>query len=156
MTPDLLEGCTPTGRIEMTRTSVAGREIQGADFQGSVEMKECDSLTGPCETSTEGFRQWKCHKCLWDPRTEDDMRRLEEGSDLSDGRRLQIPGLGGIPGMGGVPGLFAGDDGRLATAPAAPAAQPVDWEAFLEPPRRTERRKRCRWCTLPCLGCGCL
>jgi len=122
MTPDLLEGCTPTGRIEMTRTSVAGREIQGADFQGSVEMKECDSLTGPCETSTEGFRQWKCHKCLWDPRTEDDMRRLEEGSDLSDGRRLQIPGLGGIPGMGGIPGLFGGDDGTGDSASSASSA----------------------------------
>ena len=35
------------------------------------------------------------------------------GSDLSDGRRLQIPGLGGIPGMGGIPGLFGGDDGSL-------------------------------------------
>ena len=91
---DLLEGCTADSTIEMTKTSIAGREIPSANFQGSIEMREClnGGLDGKCDTATEKFKQWNCHKCLYDPRTEDDMRR-----------RLQIPGMGGLP--SGLPGL---------------------------------------------------
>lgn len=31
-------------------------------------------VNGVCDTGTEKFKQWNCHKCLYDPRTEDDMR----------------------------------------------------------------------------------
>ena len=92
---DLLEGCTADSTIKMTSSSVAGREIPSAEFQGNVEMREClkGNTAGKCETATEKFKQWKCHKCLYDPRTEDDMRR-----------RLQIiPGIGGLP--SGLPGM---------------------------------------------------
>ena len=91
---NLLEGCTADSTIEMTTTSIAGREIPSANFQGSIEMREClkGGLDGKCDTATEKFKQWNCHKCLYDPRTEDDMRR-----------RLQIPGMGGLP--SGLPGL---------------------------------------------------
>lgn len=37
-------------------------------------------------------RQWTCHNCLWDDRTEDDMRRLQSRS-INATRRLQ--GIGG-------------------------------------------------------------
>mmetsp|Transcript_37158 Transcript_37158/g.85865 ORF Transcript_37158/g.85865 Transcript_37158/m.85865 type:complete len:1482 (+) Transcript_37158:59-4504(+) len=97
---DLLEGCTADSTIKMTSTSVAGREIPDANFQGSVQMRECldGSHTGKCETATEKFKQWTCHKCLYDPRTEDDMRR-----------RLQIiPGIGGLP--SGLPGFADPED----------------------------------------------
>eukprot|EP00913_Durusdinium_trenchii_P023826 g22376.t1 len=87
LSPELLEGCTAKSTIEMTRTaleamemtSVAGREIPGADFQGEVELKQCESniKSKSCETSMDSFRQWTCHNCYWDPRTEDDMRRLQ-------------------------------------------------------------------------------
>ena len=40
------------------------------------------------------IRQWTCHSCLWDPRTEDDMRRLSHHPN-GTARRLQIPGIGG-------------------------------------------------------------
>ena len=40
-------------------------------------------------------RQWTCHNCYWDPRTEDDMRRLQ--------------GIGGLPPPpGGLDGLWLG------------------------------------------------
>ena len=63
-------------------------------------MREClnGAVNGVCDTATEKFKQWSCHKCLYDPRTEDDMRR-----------RLQIiPGIGGLP--SGLPGLDTDPD----------------------------------------------
>ena len=96
---DLLEGCTADSNIQMTSSSVAGREIPAANFQGTVEMKQCMSkLPGECETATDNFQHWKCHECLYDPRTEEDFRRLQI-----------IPGIGGLP--AGLPGLDDPDSG---------------------------------------------
>jgi len=111
LSPELLEGCTAQSSIEMTRTSVAGREIPGANFVGEVQLKQCESnvKSTRCETSMESFRQWTCHNCLWDPRTEDDMRRLSHQNGTA--RRLQIPGIGGLPSPpSGLGGLFGDGD----------------------------------------------
>eukprot|EP00438_Fugacium_kawagutii_P018672 Skav210103 [mRNA] locus=scaffold1510:509058:513614:- [translate_table: standard] len=107
---DLLQGCTADSTIEMTKTSIAGREIPTANFQGSIEMREClnGNEDGKCDTATEKFKQWKCHKCLYDPRTEDDMRL----------RRLQIPGMGGLP--SGLPGLDPDPDTPSGGIPGMP------------------------------------
>ncbi|OLP96966.1 hypothetical protein AK812_SmicGene20728 [Symbiodinium microadriaticum] len=95
---NLMQGCTDTGTIQMTSSSVAGREIPTANFNGAVEMKQCieGRLPGDCETTTENFLNWQCHECMYDPRTEEDYRRLQF-----------IPGIGGLP-----PGL-ADPEGSL-------------------------------------------
>lgn len=125
---DLLEGCTADSTIKMTSSSVAGREIPSAEFQGSVEMREClqGNKAGKCETATEKFKQWKCHKCLYDPRTEDDMRRrlqiipgiggLPAGLPGMDDPDSPLPGIGGSD--GGLPGVIGGDsDSSTAKTP---------------------------------------
>ena len=104
----------------MTKSSIAGREIPTADFQGSIEMREClnGGLDGTCDTATSKFKQWNCHKCLYDPRTEDDMRR-----------RLQIPGMGGLP--SGLPGLDPDPDassGGIPGMPGIPGLGPIGTE----------------------------
>ena len=106
LNPDLMEGCSADSVIQMTASSVGGREIPTANFKGTVEMKQClnGKMPGACEAATEKFQHWQCHECLYDPRTEEDIRRLQI-----------IPGIGGLPpGLddpdGGLPG-FGGDTG---------------------------------------------
>ena len=113
---NLLEGCTADSTIEMTTTSIAGREIPGANFKGDIEVRQClnGGVAGTCDTATDKFKQWKCHKCLYDPRTEDDMRRRLQIIPGIGGLPSGLPGLdtdpdtpaaGGIPGIAGIPGL---------------------------------------------------
>eukprot|EP00931_Biecheleriopsis_adriatica_P087894 TRINITY_DN622_c0_g1_i3.p1 TRINITY_DN622_c0_g1~~TRINITY_DN622_c0_g1_i3.p1 ORF type:complete len:1537 (-),score=270.87 TRINITY_DN622_c0_g1_i3:83-4609(-) len=117
---DRLPGCTADSTIEVTPTSVAGTEIPGADFKGNVEMRQCLNgvSDGKCDTATEKFKQWKCHKCMYDP------------TPVSEERRLQIPGIGddmpaglsdpdapaGIPGIEAPAGIAGISGGTTAMA----------------------------------------
>ncbi|CAE8626033.1 unnamed protein product [Polarella glacialis] len=109
--PDRLPGCSADGQIKVTPTTLAGRAITGAKFEGKIQMSECmgEDADGECITSTKSFSQWNCHQCEYSPVAEDeDMRR-----------RLQIPGMGPMPG-GGMPGFTDPDGGAPGGLPGMP------------------------------------
>lgn len=107
-----LAGCTSDSTIEVTPTSIAGTEISGANFAGSIEMEACldRSSDGKCDTDTEKFKQWKCHNCMYDPTaTSDDQRRLQA-----------IPGLAGPDEIPRLTGADAAPDVTAEWPPSSP------------------------------------
>ena len=70
----------PAARLQRALVAIGVFSVYNCVFLSQLwfqksPLQEClnGGLNGVCDTATEKFKQWTCHKCLYDPRTEDDM-----------------------------------------------------------------------------------
>ncbi|CAE7477776.1 unnamed protein product, partial [Symbiodinium sp. KB8] len=124
-----LRGCDDNGKIEVTKTSFAGKNYHDANFQGKVVIRQCPEVDedGNCVTSEAVFSHWRCHNCKYNPNeiTEDSWRRLQIIPGLPD---FPGGGLPGIPGIGGIGGGGIPVDGDVPAGLPGGSGFPSDGE----------------------------